>query len=260
MSGPCGPMHRARGFFALRIRKDLNFRRVQETVPALRWLRPGRGERILDIGCGEGTYDYRIALRGARVFGFDLNRKQLRRAAVCHKTPFTGFFCADAGAFPLRSGQFDTVISLCVFEHLPDDRQTLREMWRVLRPGGRILLTLDSLSLERIGAAWRDAHRERHSVLQFYTYPEIGSLLEACGFKLERYRYLLRSRFDLALIRLSYATERMHAIPAALTRLGLVSIGRMASAAFNLFTRNHRGWTLLIEASRMTSPPANPPS
>ena len=255
-----GLMYRARGFFSLRIRKDFNFRRVQETVPALRWLRPGRGERILDIGCGEGSYDYRIALRGARVFGFDLNRDQLRRAAVWHKTPFTGFFCADAGAFPLLSGRFDTVMSLCVFEHLPDDRQTLREMWRVLRPGGRILLTLDSLSLDGVGEAWRDTHRERHSVRQFYTHQSVGSLLEACGFKLERYRYLLRSGPDLALIRLSYATERMSGIPAALIRLGLVSVGRLVSAAFSLFTKNHRGWTLLIEASRTTPRPANPPS
>lgn len=255
-----GLMHRARGFFSLRIRKDLNFRRVQETVPALRWLRPRKNERILDIGCGEGTYDYRIALRGARVFGFDLNRGQLHRAAASHKTPLTGFFCADAGAFPLRSGQFDTVMSLCVFEHLPDDRQTLREMWRVLRPGGRILLTLDSLSLERIGETWRDAHRERHSVRQFYTHSTVESLLEASGFKLERYRYLLRSGPDLALIRLSYATEHMPGLPAALTRLGLVSAGRLVSAAFNLLTKNHRGWTLLIEASRTTPRPANPPS
>ena len=152
-----GFMYRSRGLFALRIRKDFNYRRVQETVPALRWLRPKTGERILDIGCGEGTYNYRIALRGAQVFGFDLNQHQLRRAAAYHKTPSTGYFCADASAFPLRSGQFDTVISLCVFEHLPNDRKTLQEMWRVLRPDGRILLTLDSLSLD---GNWRGvAHR-----------------------------------------------------------------------------------------------------
>lgn len=254
-----GLLYHARGLFALRIRKDLNFRRVQETGPALRWLKPRRGERILDIGCGEGTYDYRVALRGAEVFGLDLNRDQLRRAASCHKTPSTGFFCADAGAFPVRSGQFDTVMSLCVFEHLPDDRQTLREMWRVLRPGGRILLTLDSLSLAGIGEAWCDEHRERHSVLQFYTHPSVCLLLEACGFRLIRHRYLLRSRLDLALIRLSYATERMHAVPAALVRLGLVSVGRAVSAVFNLFTKNSGGWTLLIEAGRKTPRPANSP-
>ncbi len=255
-----GLMFRAKGLFALRLRKDFNFRRVQETVPALRWLKPRKDERILDIGCGEGTYDYRVALRGATVFGFDLDRKQLRRAQAYHKTPCTGFICAHADAFPLRSGQFDTVMSLCVFEHLPDDRQTLREMWRVLRPGGRILLTLDSLSLEKIGESWRDEHRKRHSVRQFYTHRSVGSLLEACGFRLIRHRYMLRSRLDLALIRLSYAAERMHAVPAALIRLGLVSVGRMVSAVFNLFTGNQRGWTLLIEADRMTPGPANPPS
>ena len=255
-----GLLDRAKGLFALRLRKDLNFRRTQETVPALRWLKPRKGERILDIGCGEGTYDYRIALRGARVFGFDLDLNQLGRARAYHKTPRTGFVCAHADAFPLRSGQFDTVMSLCVFEHLPDDRQTLREMWRVLRPGGRILLTLDSLSLEEIGEAWRSEHRERHAVLQFYTHPSIRSILEACGFSLIRHRYLLRSRLDLALIRLSYATERMHAAPAAVIRLGLVSAGRMVSAVFNLFTQNQRGWTLLIEAARITPGPAKPPS
>ncbi len=245
-----GLVQRARGLFALRIRKDLNFRRVQETAPALRWLKPAAGERILDIGCGEGSYNYRIALRGARVFGFDLNRDQLRRAAAFHHAPGSGYFCADASAFPLHSSQFDTVMSLCVFEHLPDDRKTLQEMWRVLRPGGRILLTLDSLSLDGIGTAWREAHRGRHAVLQFYTHQTVEPLLKACGFKLERYRYLLRSRLDLSLIRLSYATENMHAVPAALTRLGLITAGRMVSAACNMFKGNHQGWTLLIEASR----------
>ena len=133
-----------------RLRKDFNFRRVQETVPALRWLKPKSGERILDIGCGEGAYNYRIALRGAQIFGFDLDRRQLRRAMALHKTPSTEFICADATMLPMHSGQFDTVMSLCVFEHLPDDRETLREISRVLRPDGRILLTLDSLSLKGV--------------------------------------------------------------------------------------------------------------
>ena len=243
-------IYRVKGFAALRIRKDLNFRRAQETVPALRWLRPRKGERILDIGCGEGTYNYRIALQGAQIFGFDLNPRQLHRAVTYHKTFSTNYFCANADEFPLRSAQFDTVMSLCVFEHLPNDRKTLEEMWRVLRPGGRILLTLDSLSLDRIDEAWRSDHRKRHSVQQFYSSHSIERLLEACGFKLERYRYLLRSRIDLALIQLSYATARMHVIPAVLTRLGLVSFGRMISAVCNLFIKNQRGWTLLIEASR----------
>ena len=110
-------IYRVKGFAALRIRKDLNFRRAQETVPALRWLRPKRGERILDIGCGEGTYNYRIALQGAQIFGFDLNPRQLHRAVTYHKTFSTNYFCANADEFPLRSAQFDTVMSLCAVSY-----------------------------------------------------------------------------------------------------------------------------------------------
>ena len=234
-----------------RLRKDFNFRRVQETVPALRWLKPKSGERILDIGCGEGTYNYRIALRGAQIFGFDLDRRQLRRAMALHKTPSTEFICADATMLPMQSGQFDTVMSLCVFEHLPNDRETLREISRVLRPDGRILLTLDSLSLKGVDDSWRDTHRERHAVRQFYTDQSIADLLKESGFHLDRYRYLLRSNMDFLLIKLSYAAEKMHPIPAALTRIWLVTSGRLLSALCNLFTPNTRGWTLLIEASRI---------
>ncbi len=211
-------------------------------------------ERILDIGCGEGTYDYRIAWRGARVFGFDLNQSQLRRAMRYHKTPDTAFLSADACAFPLKDEQFDTVMSLCVFEHLPNDRETLRESWRVLRRGGRILLTLDSLSLPGIDEAWRESHCRKHLVNQFYTHQSIEALLAECGFKLERYHYMLRAPADLALIKLSYATERMGAAPAALVRLGPVTKGSVLPALYNLFVKNQQGWTLLIEASKVSLP------
>lgn len=46
---------RIRSYFKLRIRKDWNFRRLMEMTPAMRWLDPKPGERILDIGCGEGN-------------------------------------------------------------------------------------------------------------------------------------------------------------------------------------------------------------
>ncbi|MCH7753629.1 hypothetical protein IH970_00715 [candidate division KSB1 bacterium] len=46
---------RIRSYFKLRIRKDWNFRRLMEMTPAMLWLDPKPGERILDIGCGEGN-------------------------------------------------------------------------------------------------------------------------------------------------------------------------------------------------------------
>ena len=238
------------------MRKDFNFRRVMETVPALRWLKPKKGERILDIGCGEGTYNYRIGLAGAWIIGFDLNRRQLARAVESHKLPETGYFCGDATQLPVRTGQFDTVMSLCVFEHLPNDKETLREIWRALRPQGRLLLTLDSLSLDAVDDAWRTVHKERHAVRQFYTHQTIDVLMRDCGFKLERYRYLVRSSFGFALIKLSYTAERTHPVGALLIRVWLVTIGRCLSAVANLFAPRDRGYTLLVEATRQDALPA----
>ena len=247
-----GLTDRLKGFFKIRIRKDFNFRRLLETAPALRWLKPRNGERILDIGCGDGTYNYRIAQRGAHIVGLDMNRYQLGRAITHHKTTGTGFLCADATYIPVRTGEFDTVMSLCVFEHLPNDKETLREAWRILRPHGRLLLTLDSLSNDALDDEWRSVHRERHFVRQFYTHETISELLEQCGFSLERHKYLVSSPHDFLLMKLSYAAERMNPVLAMVVRLSLVTGGRVLSAFWNLFAPVDRGWTLLIEARKQS--------
>lgn len=224
----------------------------------MRWLNPQSGERILDIGCGDGTYNYRIALHGAHVYGFDFSQRQLTHAATYHKTPATGFFCADATHLPVQAEQFDTVMSLCVFEHLPNDRETLKEVWRVLRPDGRVLLTLDSLSIDSVDEEWRAVHRKRHAVRQFYTHQSIGTLLQECGFNLKRHRYLVSSRVDFVLIKLSYAMERMNPVIALIGRTCLVTFGRAISAVMNLFAPKDQGWTLLVEATKQASIPHSP--
>ena len=242
---------RARGYLTVRMRKDWHFRRVMETAPAMRWLDPRSGERILDIGCGEGTYNYRMARRGAVVVGFDLDRKALRTAADHHGGRGVIYLQSDADAIPVKSNSFDTVVSLCVFEHLRNDGQVLEEAHRALRPGGRLLLTLDSLSRPDVPEGWRDWHRDKHAVRQFYTVPTIKAKLEEHGFRLNRSRYLLSAPVDMRFIRWSYATERMHAISAAIVRTFLVTVGRVLCTWADARSRAENGWTLMIEASRI---------
>lgn len=239
---------RLRSYFAIRARKDWNFRRMMETTPAMRWLRPRPTDRVLDIGCGNGTYDYRIARRAASVVGFDLNRGELRKAARSHGSEGVLYMASDAHAMPVAQESFDIVLSLCVFEHLPDDLQVLAETHRVLRPGGRLLLTLDSLSLPGVPQAWRDHHMGKHAVRQFYSIAAIEEKLGKRGFRLTRSRYLLRSPIDFSLIRLSYATERMGGVLAFCVRTLLISVGRTLSNVANTVSRQDHGWTLMIEA------------
>ncbi len=241
---------RLRSYFAIRVRKDWNYRRRMETGAAMRWLKPEATDTVLDIGCGNGTYDFRIARRSAGVIGFDLNRGELLKAARNHASRRVVYLASDAHAMPVAQGAFDIVLSLCVFEHLPDDLQVLAESHRALRPGGRLLITLDSLSLPGVPQAWRDRHMDKHAVQQFYTVPAIESKLQKKGFRLTRSRYLMSSPVDLHLIRLSYATEEMGGILAFIVRTFLITAGRMVSGLANAISRREHGWTLMIEAEK----------
>lgn len=119
-------------------------RHVQEAIDPARDL---GGRRVLEIACGRGELaawcaaHARPALYIAADFSMSavkLARERLDRArAPGHVTVMQ----ADAQAIALPSASMDTVISCETIEHVPDPRTALRELARVLRPGGRLFLT-----------------------------------------------------------------------------------------------------------------------
>jgi ubiquinone/menaquinone biosynthesis C-methylase UbiE len=106
---------------------------------------------LLDIGSGAGQL-IRPILKygdpGIAVVGCDLSSIMLRRARGRLKDSRPEFSVADLAHLPFASESFDAITCGYVLEHLPDARVGLREMARVLNPGGRILLlvTEDSFS------------------------------------------------------------------------------------------------------------------
>jgi SAM-dependent methyltransferase len=91
---------------------------------------PSPGMRVLDVGCGNGQYLRVLARQPVRTAGCDLSAGMLRSAA--HPT----LFCADVAALPVRSGAFDVVLAAHMLYHVPDRRAAVRELRRVLAPGG----------------------------------------------------------------------------------------------------------------------------
>lgn len=101
---------------------------------------------ILDLGCGVGGPGLQIVARtGARVTGVTISREQVktanRLAAEAGVADRAVFRHADAMKLPFKGESFDAVMALESIGHLPDRQQALTEVCRVLRPGGRIVLT-----------------------------------------------------------------------------------------------------------------------
>ncbi len=94
------------------------------------------GARILDVGCGIGTYVRRFRRYSDDVHGIEVEPERVAEAGA----ELPNIVLAVGEALPYPDGHFDLVFSNEVIEHVDDDRQTAREMVRVTRPGGAIVL------------------------------------------------------------------------------------------------------------------------
>lgn len=131
-----------------------------------------RGDKVLDLGCGFGRHAFEAARRGADVVALDAGHDEVLGVAATfaamveagelapgslHAAAVQG----DALHLPFPDDSFDRVICSEVLEHIPDDVAAMRELARVLRPGGTMAITVPRFGPELINWALSD---EYHSV------------------------------------------------------------------------------------------------
>jgi 2-polyprenyl-3-methyl-5-hydroxy-6-metoxy-1,4-benzoquinol methylase len=140
------------------------------------------GDRALDLGCGDGRFTAELARVGAAPTGVDIAEAALSRARAAH--PDLEFRLAPIdGPLPLHDGSFDVVWSTEVIEHVADTARWLSEVWRVLVPRGRLLLTTPSHGRLRVALSGVEAFSDPlGDHLHLYTRKSLTALLAEFGF------------------------------------------------------------------------------
>lgn len=95
------------------------------------------GRRVLDIGCGLGAYVANFGRFTAEAYGMDVDAPRVHEG---RRRGIDNLLLAAAESLPFADRSFDVIVLNEVIEHVRDDRETLREACRVLRPGGEVVI------------------------------------------------------------------------------------------------------------------------
>jgi ubiquinone/menaquinone biosynthesis C-methylase UbiE len=103
----------------------------------LRLVDAGQGSCLLDAGGGTGRIAQAFAGQGVRVYVADISPIMARLAI---KKEHVRAVCAAAEEIPFPTGFFDRIIMVDAFHHVISQKNTVEELWRVLKPGGRMVI------------------------------------------------------------------------------------------------------------------------
>jgi SAM-dependent methyltransferase len=143
----------------------------------------GRAPRVLDVGCATGALLASLRDSGWDPQGVEISKAQASYGEERHHLPiFAGSL--EEAAFPEAS--FDFVHASHLIEHLNDPSSFVREVGRVLAPGGILVLTtprVDGFQARLLGPRWRSAIYDH---LYLFSLRTLGSLLESASFSVEK--------------------------------------------------------------------------
>jgi 2-polyprenyl-3-methyl-5-hydroxy-6-metoxy-1,4-benzoquinol methylase len=151
-----------------------------------------RGRRILDVGCGDGTFALELARRGAVVSGIDASAAMVAaaHARAASQGADVHFQVATAGQIPFAAEEFDAVTAITILCFVAAPGAEFAEMARVLRPGGRFVIgelgKWSTWSAGRRLRAWLGSRLWRGGYVR--TASELRRLAQAAGLAVTQVR------------------------------------------------------------------------
>jgi len=161
----------------------LTLNRDREFAELKRMLDLKSTDHLLDAGCGDGFWTLRIAKLCGHVTGLEPDSKTIEYARALHSRPNVTYVCGVAESLPFEDSTFDKILSISCLEHFADPWCGIAEMARVLKPGGRIALSVDSLLPENSTQSFREWHKRRHFVTHYFSQDALTAALRSAGFR-----------------------------------------------------------------------------
>jgi ubiquinone biosynthesis O-methyltransferase len=150
------------------------------------------GRKVLEAGCGRGDFSIYLSQKSAYVDGFDFSEAaiEIAKKKALFMNAIVNFFVANAQDLPIENDLYDIIFSCECLEHLPDPQKALNEFYRVLKPGGLLVLTTENYSNGMIIPwikSWVtrkpfNSGDEVQPIENFFLYWEVKKMMEKSGF------------------------------------------------------------------------------
>lgn len=154
----------------------------------------GPGTKVIDVGAGAGRHSFEAYRRGADIIAFDQDKEELDNVATMFEAmaeageapegAVAEATAGDALALPYADGTFDVVIASEILEHVPQDEAAIAELVRVLKPGGKLAVTVPRWLPERVCWLLSDEyHANEGGHIRIYKADELRGKVESRGMR-----------------------------------------------------------------------------